>query len=327
MIAVATYAEFLAAEYLESYIAAGGAAVKFVVADRDDIERFSATMRARGAARGYATVRVDAVDVRVHMMDQVFFAIAAQIDWEALAARRVRATFAAIAHPVPADSDDVSVEAVAALHRVDPAELSRDVNRQLQADVMHDYAMVAEFRVAMLRLCQAQLRTGQVTDTERDAVLAWLRGELRQITVLRSAMIFRRIGRHNARQLLFSLAHWLAVNDHAGLLVELDIGRFSFARRPQPSERHGNYYTKATLLDGYELLRQLVDNTDELAHCCVLVTAAPEFVVDTTRGVDAYQALKLRIHDDVRDRNRDNPYSSLVRLGEHHMADAAREAS
>ena len=33
------------------------------------------------------------------------------------------------------------------------------------------------------------------------------------------------------------------------------------------------------------------------------------------RGVDAYQALKLRIYDEVRDRNRDNPYSSLVRLG------------
>ena len=210
---------------------------------------------------------------------------------------------------------DISVEAVAAHHQVDPAELTRDVNRQLQQDVFHDYAMVQEFRVAMLRLCQAQLRTGQVTEAEHAAVLDWLRGELRQIAALRSAMIFRRIGRHNARQLLFSLAHWLAANDHAGLLVELDVRRFGFARRPQIEERHGNYYTKAALLDGYELLRQLVDNTDELAHCCVVVVAAPEFTSDPNRGVDAYQALKLRIHDDVRDRNRDNPYSSLIRLG------------
>ena len=63
------------------------------------------------------------------------------------------------------------------------------------------------------------------------------------------------------------------------------------------------------------MLRQLIDNTDELSHCCVVVVAAPEFTSDGNRGIDAYQALKLRIYDEVRDRNRDNPYSSLVRLG------------
>ena len=46
-----------------------------------------------------------------------------------------------------------------------------------------------------------------------------------------------------------------------------------------------------------------------------MVVAGPEFTSDPARGVDAYQALKLRIYDEVRDRNRDNPYSSLVRLG------------
>lgn len=316
MIATDEYAEFLAVEYLDSYIAAGGAAVKFVVAgEGGDGDRFSATVGDRAAASGYATVRVDAADVRVHMMDQIFFALAHQVDWDGLAAHRVRAAFAGVAHPVPDHSEDVSVDAVAAHHHVDPRELTRDVNRQLQHDVSHDYAMVQEFRIAMLRLCQAQLRTGQVTDAEHAAVLDWLRGELRQISMLRTAMIFRRIGRHNARQLLFSLAHWLAVNGRAGLLVELDVRRFGFARRPKPEERQGLYYTKAALLDGYELLRQLVDNTDELSHCCVVVLVAPEFTSDANRGVDAYQALKLRIYDEVRDRNRDNPYSSLIRLG------------
>ena len=272
-------------------------------------------MRDRAAAGGYVAAGVDAVDVRVHMIDQVFFAVARQVDWDALAARRVRAAFAAVDHPVADAGDDISVEAVAAHHRVDPGELSRDVNRHLQQAVFHDYAMVQEFRVAMLRLCQSQLRTGQVTEAEHNAVLEWLRGELRQISLLRSAMIFRRIGRHNARQLLFSLAHWLAVDGGAGLLLEVDLRRFGFARRPAPEERHGLYYTKAALLDGYEMLRQLIDNTDELSHCCVVVLAAPEFISDVHRGVDAYQALKLRIYDEVRDRKRDNPYSSLVRLG------------
>ena len=316
MIAADAYAEFLGVEYLDSYIAGGGAAVKFVVApDAQTADRISLLVQDRAATDGYVTARVDAVDTRVHMMDQVFFAVARQIDWDELAAGRVRAAFAAVAHPVVAGSTDVSVEAVAAQHRVDPGELNRDVNRHLQREVFHDYSMVQEFRVAMLRLCQSQLRTGQVTEAEHTAVLEWLRGDLRQISLLRSAMIFRRIGRHNARQLLFSLANWVAANGSAGLLLELDLRRFGFARRPQAQERHGLYYTKAALLDGYEMLRQLIDNTDELSHCCVMVVAAPEFITDGYRGIDAYQALKLRIFDEVRDRNRDNPYSSLIRLG------------
>jgi len=47
----------------------------------------------------------------------------------------------------------------------------------------------------------------------------------------------------------------------------------------------------------------------------VVVVAAPEFITDPNRGLDAYQALKLRIFDEVHDRHRDNPYSSLIRLG------------
>ena len=316
MIAPDVYADFLAAEYLDSYIADGGAAVKFVVAAEPEVvEYFSNRMRDRAGAAGYATVRVDAKDVRVHMMDRVFFDVARQIDWDALAAHRVRAAFAAAAFPAPEARNDISVEMMAAHYQVDASELNRDVNRELQRMVLDDYAMVREFRVAMLRLCQFQLRTGQVTQAEHDAVLDWLRGELRQISLLRTSRIFRRVGRHNARQLLFSLAHWLSVNGRAGLLVEIDLRRFSVAKRPLQENNQEVFYTKAALLDGYELLRQLVDNTDELSHCCILVLAAPEFTTDTTRGIDAYQALKLRIFDDVRDRNRDNPFSSLVRLG------------
>ena len=84
--------------------------------------------------------------------------------------------------------------------------------------------------------------------------------------------------------------------------------------RPSPEERHGHYYTKAALLDAYEVLRQLVDNTDEMANCIVIVVASPAFLSDVPRGLDAYQALKLRIFDEVRDVNRDNPLSSLIRL-------------
>ena len=319
MITASTYVEFLDREYLAEYVGEGGAAVKFVVPSTDDeAQALSAAVLATATERGYLSVRVDAVTTRIHLMDQVFFDIARQVDWRSLARQAVRNSVTAAGYPPAASldpfGDPLAIEQLAAHHRVDAAELTRDVNRELQQRIMRDYSMTMEFRVAMLRLCQAELATGQVTEAERDAVTSWLTGDLRQMSLLKSAMIYRRIGRHNARGLLFSLAHWLGVTGRAGLMVELDIRRLGFARRPLPEERNGLYYTKAALLDAYELLRQLVDNTDELGRCAVVVVASPEFITDDTRGVAAYQALKLRIHHEVRDRTRQNPFASLVRL-------------
>ncbi|MGH9056969.1 MAG: BREX system ATP-binding domain-containing protein [Acidimicrobiales bacterium] len=315
MIPAADYVDFLAGEYLHDYVEDGGAAVKFVVPPDDPTA--SAFVEGFGAAAsgaGYCVAVVDAANTRVHLLEQVLFDVARQVDWDGLAASAARGAFESAGYPAPPDGS-VTLDRVAAHHGVDARELKRDVDRQLQKQVQRDYAMVQEFRTAMLRLCQAQLRSGQVVDAEHEAVLDWLRGDLRQISALKSALIFRRIGRHNARQLLFSLSHWLAVQERAGLALVLDIRRLGFARRPSPEERHGHYYTKAALLDAYEVLRQLVDNTDEMSNCIVVVVASPPFLTDRGRGLDAYQALKLRIFDEVRDLNRDNPLSALIRLG------------
>lgn len=315
MIPTGEYIPFLEREYLHGYVDQGGAAVKFVVPEDDDAaQEFMACFGAGARKTGYAVCQVDSAETRVHLLEQVFFAIARQIDWDELAGIATRRALREAGYPEPEDGG-VVIDRLAAHYQVDVGELKRDVDRQLQRLVHHDYAMVNEFRTAMLRLCQAQLRSGQVVGAEHAAVLDWLRGDLRQISVLRSALVFRRIDRHNARHMLFSLAHWLSLNQRSGLAVTLDIRRLGRARRPNVSERSGHYYTRAALLDAYEVLRQLVDNTDEMANCVVVVVAAPAFLTDTPRGIDAYQALKLRIFDEVRDVHRDNPFSSLVRLG------------
>ncbi len=314
MIPVRDYLEFLSKEYLGDYVAGGGAAVKFVVAPDDAVAaEFVSGFETAALAQRYAVAKIDSAETRVHLLEHVFFDLARQVDWDGLAQLATARAVTAAGYPPPPDGD-TSLDRLADHHRVEVGELKRDVDRQLQDQVHRDYAMVAEFRTAMLRLCQARLRSGQVADAEHTAVLEWLRGDLRQMAALRSALIFRRIGRHNARALLFSLAHWLAINDQAGLALLVDIRRFGFARRPSPEERQGHYYTRTALLDAYEVLRQLVDNTDEMAHCVVAVVASPAFLSDPARGLDAYQALKLRVFDEVRDAHRDNPLSCLIRL-------------
>lgn len=319
MISVQDYVGFLDREYLRGYVDSGGCAVKFTVVEASGVAALRSRLVEAGQAAGYVVATVDAAATRVQLMDQVFFEVARQVDWSGLAASTVRAAAGGAGYPVP-DGVALRLDAVAAHHGIDARELKRDVDRELQQRIFHDFSMVQEFRIAMLRLCQAEFQTGQVSEAEHGAVLDWLRGDLRQMSALKSSYIYRRIARHNARQMLYSLPHWLAANGASGLLLVMDVSRLGVARRPPLEERSGNYYTRLGLLDTYEVLRQLVDSTDELSRCCVVVVASQELLTDETRGLDAYQALKLRIFDEVRDRHRDNPYSSLVRIGDERVA-------
>jgi P-loop Domain of unknown function (DUF2791) len=311
------YLEFLRTEYLTDFVARGGAAVKFLVPSNDsEAESLHAGLADIATKSNYVYAYVDAAYYKVHMIDQVFFAVARQIDWEGLSARFLRNSLREIAFPVPEGSEDLTVAGLARHFNYDQGELNRTINQRLQLNLLKDFRMTQEFRVAMLRLCQSMLIDNNAAAVERAAVLEWLRGELRHIAALRSALIFRRIARHNARHMLFSLARWVVRNGYDGLLIDLDIRRCAVAKRGASVLPGDVYYSKAAVMDVYEVLRQLVDATDELSACCVTVTAAPEFLTDDSRGLVTYTALQLRIWDEVRDRRRTNPLSALVRLGD-----------
>ena len=184
----------------------------------------------------------------------------------------------------------------------------------LEGDLLNNPTLAREFRLAILRLCQAELGTGDVRAAEREAVLSWLRLEPVALRDLRSASLYARIGRHNARSMLVSLAAWRSGTAGTGLVLDLDLHRLAVTRRPPIDERTGFYYTKAAVLDAYEVLRQLVDSTDSLRGVFVSVALPPGLVSDESRGLPAYRALQLRVVDEVRDRRRANPYAALVRL-------------
>ncbi|MFZ5852679.1 MAG: BREX system ATP-binding domain-containing protein [Actinomycetota bacterium] len=311
---VPAYADFLAKEYLGDYLRSGGAAVRFVVCgDAAVADRWHAALARAAEAEGYLRVGVSAADTRVHLVDQIWLALARAVSWPTLADRALAAAWTAADLP-PAPTGDLTVAAVAAHHGVDAGEAARSVRRRLEHAILHQARLAREFRLALLRLCQAQLGTGEVTESERDAVLAWLRGEPVSLRALRSASLFSRIGRHNARAMLVSLAGWQASTTGTGFVLDLDLQRLAETHRPPPEQRTGHYYTRAAVLDAYEVLRQLIDATDQLRGVLVAVTLPVALLTDEQRGLPAYSALHLRVVDEVRDRRRANPYAALVRL-------------
>lgn len=315
MIDIDAYLQFFEREYLDSYLSSGGASVKFCVATDSDSKTLLDSLVQSADDRQYHVVTVDAKHSKVQMIEQIFYAVAKQIDWSILANRTARAAADAAGFVMPNNSDNLSVATLAFYYAMDEREVKRDINQQLQKMIFRDYAMVQEFRIAMLRLCQFELETGQVSETERESILAWLTGTLRQVSLLRSARIFRKIARNNARQMLFSLSHWLTKNDYRGLVLCLDISQFFRSRATEMSGAGEFFYTRSAIIDTYESLRQLVDNTDEFSNMAIIVIAPAQFITDPSRGLSAYQALKLRIFDEVRDVRLDNPYAALLRIG------------
>ncbi len=191
--------------------------------------------------------------------------------------------------------------------------LRKELRSCLEKEIFHDFEMSQEFRIAMIRLCLNQLDTAKPSAFMSNAVKEWLRGELRLISTLKNALIFQKIARHNARHMLFSLTHWLRVNGKSGLVLVLDITRYLISTRSKNPD-DGFFYSAPAVLDAYELLRQFIDGTDEMEGLLIIVLASKDFLNDDKRGLRSYDALKLRIWDEVRDRQRQNPLASLVRL-------------
>lgn len=312
---VADWLDVLDADYLRSFLPAGGAAVKIAVAGTSATADTLVTgLRAVGVAAGLAVAHVDAAAVKVHLVDHLFAAIARQLDWEAVARGWLRRVYTDLALPTP---DGLAVRSVARHNGLDAAEAQRSVRRGLEQTLLADPLLPRDLRTAVLRIAQQEAGLPETRREEADAAVGWLRGEPLPAATLRGLGLSARITRSSARPLLVGLGQLLrgsGAPGHGGLVLILDARRLAVARRPPLTDREGLYYTKAAVLDAWEVLRQLIDATEAMTAMLIVVVVAPELVTDEARGLPAYAALQLRVADEVRDRRRVNPFAALVRL-------------
>ncbi len=307
------YADFLETEYLSEFVCNGGAAVKVAIVPDDMTASGLANAVSEQAKKmNICAVHISAMDTKVHLIQQLFFAVASKLDWVKLA----RTVVGRIASENWGDQAEgrTTLEDLAAAMEIDKQIVQTQVSKSLSNFVMKDYLLTRDFRIAMLQICLSELQPEAYTEQGREAILQWLRGELRLISAVRDRHIFHKIGRHSARVMLGSAARWVVKSGACGLLVLLDIRQVGVLRRSDVTEGRF-YYTPAMAMDVYEVLRQFIDATDEMQNFMLLVIAPDELLDDTTnRGIPKYQALKNRIWDDVRDRDRANPFAPMVRI-------------
>ncbi len=296
-------------EYLSAFVPAGGAAVKLAILDDDAVGTAAACLVRLGQAQNMLTVRVDAGHTRTHLMQEVFFTIAHALPWDRLLQRYLEELFSARAYPWPRPNEIMALADLAATFAVAPNLLSRHLDQWLTADLWDDRRLAQDFRAAMLSLCLSRLEPDG-TDTA-EPVMQWLRGEKVAPALLRLADISVRISRTNARSMLVSLCHFLRKAGAAGLLVVLDVRQLSRAAAAEGTLR----YSPAAVMDAYEVLREIIDDAENLPGLFVAVLADAALATgDPRRALGQYAALQMRVWPDVRPGDRQNPVAPLVWL-------------
>lgn len=308
---VSEYAHFLQREYLDSFVAEGGAAVKVAIAPSSREAGDLAYDVTRAATKSsYTCVIINAAQVRTSLVQQVFFEVARAVNWRS-AARAVLLDAVRAQLGVEIKGDP-TLEAIREATQLDIPLARTQMLKALQEKVYRNYGLAKDFRIAMMKYCEAELDSGASADQSRRALQDWLCGDLRLIGAVKDKGIFQKIGRHNARVMVASTARWLRQAGGKGLMIVLDIERLAHPTRQ--SSEIGLHYPLAHVMDTYEMLRQFIDATDEMEGVMLLITAPPTLLVDEKRGFPAYTALQNRIWDDVRDRSRQNLYAPMVRL-------------
>lgn len=301
--------------YLEDFVPAGGAAVKFAVSTGGvtTTEISSAVVdRARGL--GFLTASIDASVVKIGSIEKVFGAICDQLDLEGLIDTLVVNLLAEEHWISPAAGPGSLAERIAEANSVELGVVVQTVRIPLTDRIYRNSEIAQDVRAAVLNLAQRRLAGGEAMVTAFASISDWLGGRTTKIASLRDYQVRSKVTRANARFLFESLLQVIRLAGLPGLVVTIDISRFTQTNKIPGSMS----YAKAALLDAYEVLREFVDATDDLENLLMVVVAPLPFL-DTNekgRGLGRYPALLNRVYDDVRDRNLTNPLAALVRVGD-----------
>lgn len=302
-------------EYLTTFIRRGGASVKFAVTPEESRADLTAGMRERCEEKGYVFVELSAATMRAYMPQDIFFGMARQLDWRRLARRAILRLAAERNYQIdgvdPASSNVFG--AVARANGLEAQTVVQEMRPEIQEQVLKNYRMHRDFRAAMSHLCLSEDNRGG-DGYAGHGLLDWLTGPV-PISNVRQFSIHTPINRTTARYFIEAALYWVQFAGCAGTVILFDNSRVTLAKNPKDSLRH---YTRAMVLDHYELLREFIDGVDRLTSTLMVVIAGHEFLDEDerSRGYGIYQALRTRVMDDVRDRNLANPVASLVRIAQ-----------
>jgi len=297
-------------EYFGEFLELGGSCIKFIVGEEALATSCRERLWAIAERRGMSGVLVRSDETRVHMIQDVFFAIVRSLDLASNVRSAAQRLLTDAGYRWPAAATAVSFDELARHNEVDRLFIKREIEKRLTEEIMENRRMAQDFRVAIMRLIYGvfDTRIGSRSE-ESDILLGWMGGTIKGRAGLGALGIAGPIGRHNARAMMRSLLHWRRRSVGGGLLLWIDLVGLWMHGAPVR-------YTPSAALDLFEVLRQLIDDIESFEGLLCVVSVPPRFLdeFDLKYSIHTYLALKARLWSDVRPKDRDNPLAPLVEL-------------
>lgn len=145
--------------------------------------------------------------------------------------------------------------------------------KQMLSELDHIPQIDPDFRKAMRGYLQAYVQDG-----DRDIYLQWLKGD-----PIRPSGVRAKIDRASARAMLRSLIHFFKHLGYSGLVLFLD--ELELILEQNRRVRDANH----------DVLRQFIDDADNLKSFLLLCSVTPKLIEDNTKGFPSYPALWQRI--------------------------------
>ena len=314
--------DFLHRHYLSNYIPEGGSKIKFVTGRSGSGKTHLAQcLLAESSAMGFLTVAVSAKEVWLHDFREVYLEILRQCDIE----RVLSGCAGQIMREMGCDPSALKEGQTFLDYLVEKGEgdaISRgEIRSALRRLFTRNPLLDNGFASCCSLLTGGILGHPVLEPASRELLLAYLNGDktikLSQLRLL--GFTPSRITKYNARYLLRSLTEVVHLAGYAGLMVVVDDLDVLVERSAGSAIR----YTKLRREDTYESIRQPIDDIDNMRHVMFLFCFDRVLMDDENYGVKSYQALWLRIQNEVVSR-RFNRFADMIDLDRY--ADEAYDA-
>lgn len=297
---------------LADFVGAGGAMVRFAVGDSAiDLAHARRSLKNLAADSKLHFFDVDGGETRLQYPNEILAAVAEQIDFHRLMASFLLQAIIDEGYEVPSNAEDFVLRDIASLNEILPKDVHAVINARIKSGIMRDRRLVRDVRYALWAIAREVLR-GVPLDVSGDVPKRWLCGRVSSIRELRDFGIVQKANRYNARGLLRSILTWLPASQWNGSIVFVNALRLAESRNPRDGKIH---YTRTGLSDVYEVMREFIDETDDMSHVLLVFAMPGEFLsVDPRgRGMGAYQALQFRVSS-FAEATLPNPLSNMVLL-------------
>jgi hypothetical protein len=293
--------DFVIKRYLEDYILHGGSKIKLLVGSEGTGKTHQIYCLGQAARiRGYLVVHLNAPSIpKIQYLHHLYSEILQALPVEDIVRKYCTTQILkplgyTPEHMVPEQSFYQWVTDERGEGRV-PEMIRRDVKREMDK-LLRNRRIDNLFATAFMSLCLNHLGVHRLGEDEKERVFRWMRAEKLTLRDLRPLYLYARIDRYSARNMLKSLLEVIALAGFSGLVVTMDSLEVLVNRDP---EKEHFVYTRVARDDFYEVIRQIIDEADTLKNFLFILAARKELLSDTRRGIKSYDALWMRIQNEV----------------------------